>query len=715
LRKCTFLVVITLIAMVLLAPGARAGPAHGATITGTSGDDDKVGTAQADTIDLLGGNDRASGLDKVDTIYGRNGSDILIGDGDNDKLQGNENSDHIAAAQSDKVDCGAGTDFVYKSASFSGTLTNCENQKVSTNLPSQPVSDVDGDGYPSDGAFADSCPNTAGVAPDGCPQVTDTTPPDTSISSGPADGSTDGSTINTDSASFTFSSTESGSTFECSLDSAAFSSCTSPQGYSGLANGSHTFSVRSTDIAGNTDQSPATRTFTVNVTTSTGNTNPSCAHWHHDAQRAVSGANTVAAYESEIQKAKAMGVNCFAYNLSLTDSKWNATFQGEIANLYQAAGNVGGFYLFPSADLCCGVSDSVLTSFMEFHYADGARLRVDGGRYGNNLPVASAWAGENRTPQQWTTLQNTWANQDHMPMFFIPHVSKGAFGGTAASLFDAFDGADINSQSDDVVDGLYTFGGLSGSPSQDVAENHEFDVEADKRPGMDAMFGCAPHFNRHSGSSSLDNRLEGAWKGFDRWDACLAGYVQDQPRFMELVTWNDYLEGSYLGGPYARSSLPATYDNNYFSHDAYRVVGKYYIDSYHNGSLLPISRDVIAISHRPHFKTPCSSTLTTNCVSLSASDRYGIPSEASLQEDKLYGVVQLTQPATVILHSGTTSQSFSVPAGVTELEMPFAYGTQSIELQRNGNQVLSATSSVQVAQVQPEYNFNVNTAYAVGP
>jgi hypothetical protein len=88
---------------------------------------------------------------------------------------------------------------------------------------------------------------------------TDTTPPDTSITGGPT------GTVTTASASFTFSSTETGSSFQCNLDGAAFTSCTSPASYSALANSSHTFSVRAIDAAGNIDPTPATRTWTVNV------------------------------------------------------------------------------------------------------------------------------------------------------------------------------------------------------------------------------------------------------------------------------------------------------------------------------------------------------------------------------------------------------------------------------------------------------------------
>ena len=85
----------------------------------------------------------------------------------------------------------------------------------------------------------------------------DTTAPDTFIDSGPE------GTVSSTSATFDFSSTEEGVVFECSLDGAAFTRCTDPVTFTGLADGEHTLEVRARDAAGNVDATPASRTWTV--------------------------------------------------------------------------------------------------------------------------------------------------------------------------------------------------------------------------------------------------------------------------------------------------------------------------------------------------------------------------------------------------------------------------------------------------------------------
>jgi hypothetical protein len=87
----------------------------------------------------------------------------------------------------------------------------------------------------------------------------DLTAPDTAITAQPA------TTSNDTSPSFSFSSADTGATFQCRTDGGTWSACTSPKGLTGLTDGSHTFEVRATDAVGNVDATPATRTWTVDT------------------------------------------------------------------------------------------------------------------------------------------------------------------------------------------------------------------------------------------------------------------------------------------------------------------------------------------------------------------------------------------------------------------------------------------------------------------
>jgi hypothetical protein len=78
----------------------------------------------------------------------------------------------------------------------------------------------------------------------------------------PAGATPDAKTTNTE-ASFRFSSSEPGSSFDCALDGAAFAPCTTPTRYTGLAHGEHEFRVRAIDRAGNVDPTPATYRWTI--------------------------------------------------------------------------------------------------------------------------------------------------------------------------------------------------------------------------------------------------------------------------------------------------------------------------------------------------------------------------------------------------------------------------------------------------------------------
>jgi hypothetical protein len=113
-------------------------------------------------------------------------------------------------------------------------------------------------------AFRATATDAAGNA-SGCSSaqnyVEDSTPPQTTITSGPS-GTTSDTT-----PTFTFSSSQSGSSFRCRFDSQPFAPCSGPGAShtpsSPLSLGSHTFQVRAIDKALNADPTAANRSFTI--------------------------------------------------------------------------------------------------------------------------------------------------------------------------------------------------------------------------------------------------------------------------------------------------------------------------------------------------------------------------------------------------------------------------------------------------------------------
>jgi hypothetical protein len=88
----------------------------------------------------------------------------------------------------------------------------------------------------------------------------DLTPPDTTIVGGPEQGES----VSDPRVEFRFGATETGVSYECSLDGGAFSGCTNPQSFAGLPTGDHTLDVRAKDVAGNVDGSPVRRSWRMN-------------------------------------------------------------------------------------------------------------------------------------------------------------------------------------------------------------------------------------------------------------------------------------------------------------------------------------------------------------------------------------------------------------------------------------------------------------------
>lgn len=143
-------------------------------------------------------------------------------------------------------------------AEFTITCTQAFTQTMNYTLQSS------GDGVKSLRLWAKDSFGDLSVVPTLVNVTLDTTNPVVAISSSPSNPS------NLASPSFSFSATDLSSIdhYECDLDGGGFSTCSSPKSYSGLSAGSHTFSVKAVDAAGNTSAA-VTHTWTIDLTAPT--------------------------------------------------------------------------------------------------------------------------------------------------------------------------------------------------------------------------------------------------------------------------------------------------------------------------------------------------------------------------------------------------------------------------------------------------------------
>ena len=92
-----------------------------ATVTGTNGDDTKVGTPLRDVVQLGGGNDTFDGLGGDDIICGGSGKDRLAGGDGNDRVYGDGGNDYfIEGPGNDRIIGGGGRDYLSYFTTSSG-------------------------------------------------------------------------------------------------------------------------------------------------------------------------------------------------------------------------------------------------------------------------------------------------------------------------------------------------------------------------------------------------------------------------------------------------------------------------------------------------------------------------------------------------------------------------------------------------------------------
>lgn len=376
---------------------------------------------------------------------------------------------------------------------------------------------------------------------------------------------------------------------------------------------------------------------------------------------------SAADYDNDMKLAKAAGIDAFALNIG-TDEYTES--QLELA--YESAAN-NDMKVFISFDFnWFGIGDTARVGDLIKATADKpAQLKVDG------KPFVSSFVGDGLSVENLRSAAG-------LPVFFAPNFSPS------------------KTPDPQLLDGAFNWmawnnNGANRAPKDGVNITvAEGDSSYTKWLGSkDYVAPVSPWFSTHYGTEVSYPKnwvFPGDLLWFNRWNEIL----ELAPRFVEIITWNDYGESHYIGP----LSSKHTDDGNSkwvndMPHNGWLDMAKPFIAAYKAGQKSPasyITDDKLVFWYRPTLKSvDCSSTDTTGSP----------PDGADTVEDAVFVVALLKEAGQVTATSGENSQTFEAPAGASAWKVPMGVGKQTFSLARGGQQVMSETSLRDVSATCP--------------
>lgn len=409
---------------------------------------------------------------------------------------------------------------------------------------------------------------------------------------------------------------------------------------------------------------------------------------------ATYGGATTEGFKREIREAQDAGIDGFSLDIGAWSGPYTY-YKERVKLIYAAADELkSGFKLFPFIEF----SDPSDVLDLVRSYGHRAPTLWYKGRlvlsaWGMNDVPSAGWPGAN-----WTNGTNGILSQlqsNGYPVWFTPH-----FWPEPVSELPAFsDGQNLLAKYG-YLDGLFLFcpGGL---PAQIVQCNANYNRAA-HAAGKMFMACVSPHYWGWLQPSNGRRYFEtyGGEGIVRQWNAIVA----NQPDWVNLVTWNDFNESTYVSpvedpGLYFHQ-LVAPVRN---SHKGYLELSKRYITWFKTGREPPIDRDALFYFYRTHPKNAVASNTNEVRVAMFFGD----------VQDVLYTTVLLVEPADLEIVSGGTSSTNSLPRGLHHVRTPFAPGGQQFTLRRGGAQVLSVAGPPIHSQVAL-YDFFPASGYAYG-
>lgn len=413
--------------------------------------------------------------------------------------------------------------------------------------------------------------------------------------------------------------------------------------------------------------------------------------------------DTVDTFKQEIQLAQSKGIDAFALNTNV--------WRKELADkMYLAAQELrSDFKLFFSADIHSdsngNLSPDNIVEMMTNYKSHPNQLTF------HEKQFFTAWLGNEDSwwaDYGYSSALTGWkdvftkASNGMNSHFFVPFFStNGSYDGVLRML-DKFN---------DIIDGLMAWD-TSAWPYDDSAlqtpsdEKDKNYLRACNEKGKVYMATPSPWFFKniqdtccsdYCKSSNKDNcgcQLKGNYHGPELWRTRWQQIISLNPPLVEIATWNDWLESSYVAPPLSQGENAKSVAS--FTHQAYLDLGEHYITWYKTGTEPAVTADSLYLFY---YTQPKDATATADTCKVLNFEKLS---------DEVYVTAVLTQAASVVLNSGSASQTFNASAGIHTFSMGFSEGQQSASLKRGETVVKTVSGGIPISNSGiSRYNFNV--------
>ncbi|KAI5459642.1 glycoside hydrolase family 71 protein [Mariannaea sp. PMI_226] len=361
---------------------------------------------------------------------------------------------------------------------------------------------------------------------------------------------------------------------------------------------------------------------------------------------------TLTHWKKDISDAKAASIDGFALNIGPKDS-WTRT-QLDLA--YKAAA-AAKFKLFLSFDMQDGPNGqwdvSQVVELVNDYKNDAAQVKVNG------KPMVQTFEGH-AWSSNWASVRSQTGG-----IFLVPNWSSLGPNGLADYLND--------------IDGAFSWDAWPRANTGKMASTDDVlyqNVLGDKP----YMMGVSPYFyvNLPNWGKNWYSSSESLW--YDRWQQVL----EIMPEYIEIITWNDYSESSYI----ADISTPQIVSGaekyvSGFSHKAFRAVLPYFIRAYKAGTWNVDLHDTAIAWYRGTSANLGSDGGTVWGQGGSQSAKAGARDVVSV-------ITVTTDEAEVNIAIGDVHKSFmanGTASRVNYFEMPFGGALGNVSLSLNGHSV----------------------------